>query len=146
MYSVILAAVDDSPRAEQVVEAALDLAERFDARVHLFRSVSVPPAFPPAAVTPPDELPAQLATEARRSLEALAGGHPRIVVETPDLRTPHPWEAIVVAARRIGADLIVIGSHGYGGWDRLLGTNAAKVADRADRSVLVVHEAARPAA
>ena len=36
------------------------------------------------------------------------------------------------------ADLVVIGSHGYGGLDRLLGTTAAKVANRAPCSVLVV--------
>ncbi len=37
-------------------------------------------------------------------------------------------------------DLIVLGSHGYGGIDRLLGTTAAHVANRAERNVLVVHE------
>ena len=41
----------------------------------------------------------------------------------------------------LGARVImtVIGSHGYGGWDRVLETNAARVVDRAGRSVLVVH-------
>jgi nucleotide-binding universal stress UspA family protein len=44
-------------------------------------------------------------------------------------------------ARAIGADLIVIGSHGYGGLDRVLGTTAARVVNHADRSVLVVRNA-----
>jgi nucleotide-binding universal stress UspA family protein len=35
-------------------------------------------------------------------------------------------------------DLIVIGSHGYGALDHVLGTTAAKVVNHADRSVLVV--------
>lgn len=141
MYSRILAAVDESPRSAGVVEAALSIAAKFDGKVHLFRWVLVPPAFPPAAATAPDELPARLASQAHQSLEMLAAGHPRIVIEAPDLETVHPWEAILVAARRIDADLIVVGSHGYGGWDRILGTNASKVADRADRNVLVVHSA-----
>ena len=34
--------------------------------------------------------------------------------------------------------LIVIGSHGYGGIDHLLGTTAARVVNHADRPVLVV--------
>ena len=37
-------------------------------------------------------------------------------------------------------DLIVIGSHGYGAIDRVLGTTAAKVVNHADRTVLVVRE------
>ena len=52
-----------------------------------------------------------------------------------------PWQGICEAARRVGADLIVIGSHGYGGLDRLLGTTAAKVVNHARVSVMVVKEA-----
>ena len=40
-------------------------------------------------------------------------------------------------------DLIVIGSHGYGGIDRVIGTTAAKVVNHADRSVLVVRSPER---
>ncbi len=140
MYSVILAAVDGSDRSRGVLLAALEVAERFDAQVHLFRAVSVPPQFPAAAAMPPDSLPGRLAKEARRLLVELAADNPRVRIEEPDLTTPQPWRAILGAAAKVRADLIVVGSHGYGGWDHLLGTNASKVADRADRSVLVVHE------
>jgi nucleotide-binding universal stress UspA family protein len=139
MYSVILAAVDGSERSPGVLSAALEIAERFDARIHLFRAVAVPPEFPAAAAMPPDSLPQVLAQEARRSLVALAADNPRIRIEDPDLTTPHPWRAVLDAAARVQAELIVVGSHGYGGWDHLLGTNTSKVADRADRNVLVVH-------
>ena len=50
------------------------------------------------------------------------------------------WDAICTAAKEVDADLIVIGSHGYGVIDRLLGTTAAKVVNHADRSVYVVHD------
>jgi len=140
MYSVILAAVDGSTRSRGVLDAALDIAERFDARVHLFRSVAVPPEFPAAAHMPPDRLPEILEKEGRRSLTELAAGNARVRIEAPDMTTAQPWRAIIGAAANIEADLIVIGSHGHGGWDRILGTNASKVADHADRSVLVVHE------
>jgi nucleotide-binding universal stress UspA family protein len=53
-----------------------------------------------------------------------------------DLGTP--WRQILEAAKAEGVDLIVIGSHGYGGLDRLLGTTAAKVVNHAECSVLVI--------
>ncbi len=46
-----------------------------------------------------------------------------------------PWQAICDAAKQHHADLIVIGSHGYSGIDRLVGTTAAKVVNTA-RGVL----------
>ena len=144
MYSVILAAVDTSPRADGVLRTALEIAERFDGRVHLFRAVDVPPDFPPAAATLPDPVPGMLGTRTRQALEDLAAGRPRVVIEAPDLVTPQPWRAILVAAQRLHAELIVVGSHGFAGWDRLIGTNTAKVADHAWCHVLVVHEPPQP--
>jgi nucleotide-binding universal stress UspA family protein len=42
----------------------------------------------------------------------------------------------------LDVDLIVLGSHGYYGMDRILGTTAANVANLAHRGVLVVRERA----
>jgi len=140
MFSVILAAVDGSIRSRRVLDTALELADRFDARVHLFQAVAIPQAFPAAARMPVDDLPELLEKEARRALAELAAGHGRVRIEAPDVTTPQPWRAIIAAAQKVEADLIVIGSHGFSGWDRVVGTNASKVADHADRSVLVVHE------
>ena len=55
-----------------------------------------------------------------------------------EVRVGVPWNSICAEATSLGVDLIVIGSHGYGALDRLLGTTAAKVVNHADRSVLVV--------
>ena len=49
-----------------------------------------------------------------------------------------PWEALCMCAQAHDADLIVIGSHGYGGLDRVLGTTAARVVNHALCSVFVV--------
>jgi nucleotide-binding universal stress UspA family protein len=63
------------------------------------------------------------------------------VLEEPAMSDPpQAWRAILEAGDRLSADLIVIGSHGYGGWDRVLGTTAANVVNRSERSVLVVHD------
>ncbi len=144
MFRTILAAVDSSPRAPGVVATALELAEKFDAVVHLFRVVTPPAEFPPAARTEDDHLPEVLQQHAREDLVALANAHDRIVIENLEVDAHEPWRAILEEGERLAADMIVIGSHGYGGWDRVLGTTAAKVVNHANRDVLVVHE--RPAA
>jgi nucleotide-binding universal stress UspA family protein len=56
-----------------------------------------------------------------------------------------PWEAICKAAEGLEADMVVVGSHGYSGIDRVIGTTAAKVVNHCPCSVLVVRERARPA-
>ena len=100
----------------------------------------MPADFPAAAHMPPDPLPAFLENEAREFLATLARGDLRIDCEAPELTMVQPWRAIIAFAEKIRADLIVIGSHGHSGWARVLGTNASKVVDHADRNVLVVHE------
>jgi nucleotide-binding universal stress UspA family protein len=140
MFRVILAAVDASPLADAVIQMAIELADRFDAQIHLFRVVHRSSEFPPSAATHEDSFNRDLAADARAQLAILAGGRERITVEPPVLSPQEPWHAITEAARRMNADLIVIGSHAYGGWDRVLGTTSGKIVDRTDRHVFVVHE------
>jgi len=146
MFGTILTAVDNSPRALGVVTTALEIAERFDSKVFLFRVLTLPPEFPAAARSAPDDLAGILVQKARDELAALAGGHPRIVVEEPHVGAREPWRAILDRSKRLPADLIVIGSHGFGGWDHVLGSVAGKVVNNADRPVLVVHQAPPPRA
>jgi nucleotide-binding universal stress UspA family protein len=54
-----------------------------------------------------------------------------------------PWQAICTVAKGMNAELVVVGSHGHGMVDRLLGTTATKIVNHAECSVLVVK--ARPA-
>jgi len=141
MFSVILAAVDGSERSAGVLRAAAEIARGFGGRVHLYRFITIPQDFPAAARMPPDKLPAFLVAEARRVLQMLAAGYSDVVIEEPAVNDPpETWQGILKAGNRLDANLIVIGSHGYRGWDHLLGTTAANVVNRADRSVLVVHD------
>ena len=58
---------------------------------------------------------------------------------TAEVITGSPQRVIVETAREWGADLIVIGSHGYGFWSRaLLGSVSNSVVHHAPCSVLVV--------
>jgi nucleotide-binding universal stress UspA family protein len=146
MIRTIMVALDASERAPAVLAAAATLAERFEARLLLFRAIAVPPEFPPAAhVDGGDRLESVLAAQARKELEALAQGHPRAEVDHPVIARGQPWRAIVSAAERHDADLVVIGSHGYHGLDRVLGTTAARVADHCRRDVYIVHVRGRGA-
>ena len=140
MTKTLLVAVDGSPRASKVLLAGVELARATHARIVLFRAVVVPPDFPAAAATSgPDELPAYLLREAHEQLAAFIKTIPDVPCEARVEQGVQPWREIIAAADAIDADVIVIGSHGYHGWDRILGTTAGKVANLAGRNVFVVH-------
>jgi universal stress protein F len=144
MIARILVALDASPRAPGVLAAAAEIASRFGAKLTMFRALHVPPDFPPAAhMDQGDPLPHHLSKEAFASLEALAATLPEDLRAASSLvRVGQSWRTILEVADEVDADLIVLGSHGYYGMDRVLGTTAGKVANLARRNVLVVHERA----
>jgi nucleotide-binding universal stress UspA family protein len=78
--------------------------------------------------------------QAVAELRAILGPSPASRVLPPTLRiAAQPWRAILQAADDLDVDLIVLGSHGYGGLDRILGTTAGKVTNGSARNVLVIH-------
>ena len=135
----ILVALDSSPRAPTVLAAADRLAGLTGAVLVAFRAVTVPPDMPRSLLSVTDlSLEEVLTRNARGDLERLTHDVPPARLEKIVIEFATPWDGICRAAREQEADLIVIGSHGYGGLDRLLGTTASKVVNHADRSVLVV--------
>jgi nucleotide-binding universal stress UspA family protein len=137
----ILVAVDNSPRALGVIDAAVALAHEKDAKLVLFRSVGIPPDLPVEALsTTPSGLVDVLLERARDGLDKLAQSLPANVLAGVEVAVGVPWQGICRQATLDDVDLIVIGAHGYGGVDRLLGTTAAKVVNHADRTVVVVRE------
>ncbi len=139
----ILVGLDGSPRQEGVLSAASALAARTGAKLVLFRAVSLPVELPADAYRmAPSELPHVLEEYARAAL-ARVDRVPTDMIESRHVAIGAPWQAICQAAIDHDVDIVVIGSHGYDTLDRLLGTTAAKVVNRADRSVLVVRGADR---
>ncbi|MFN0250052.1 MAG: universal stress protein [Kofleriaceae bacterium] len=135
----ILVALDGSERAPTVLAAALRLAELADATLVVFRAIGIPPEVPRELLEMTDvRLEDILLRNARESLARLTADIPAGRIEHVVANFATPWDGICRTAREHDADLIVIGSHGYGVLDRLLGTNAAKVVNHADRNVLVV--------
>ena len=139
----ILVALDASPRAPFVLATALSLASSAGAKVRLFRAVPVQPEVPWDMIRtfPPGGLEAFLTQHAKADLEARARDVPSERLDGATTGIGTAWSAICTAGREYDADLIVIGSHGHGAIDHLLGTTAAKVVNHADRSVLVVRGA-----
>ncbi len=136
----ILAAVDDSPRAPQVLEAALEQARQTNATLRVLHVVAIPPEFPPAAHTKAgDSLPTHMRKSAEERLRALLQDVHDVQWEVVLADGHKASRSILEQAAKYQADLIVIGSHGYDAIDRLLGTTAARVVNLSPIDVLVVH-------
>ena len=137
----ILVALDGSSRSAAVLDAAVEVARTHHETIMLFRSIGIPADMPQDLWKSSDE---PLLETMRQRADAFLSDCVRAV--PPELLAPVasevavgvPWEAVCEAARRNDVDLLVIGSHGYGRLDRLLGTTAAKIVNHAPCSVLVV--------
>lgn len=135
----ILVALDASPLASTVLEAAARQARALGGRLVLLRAYGAPRDVPPEVLAvSPSELGRLLESNARESLEHLARSLPPELLLRTLVVPGIAWEAICRTATELDADLVVVGSHGHSAWDRILGTTAARVVDHADRSVLVV--------
>jgi nucleotide-binding universal stress UspA family protein len=136
--NLLLVALDASTRAPKVLTTATDLARRTGARLILLRVVGLPPEIPmsPFGVTP-DGFLNILIEDAKTQLANISKDIPAEIVAGRETRIGSAWQSICEAAKEHQADLIIIGSHGYGGLDRVLGTTAAKVVNHAECSVLV---------
>jgi universal stress protein F len=135
----ILVGVDGSPREPKVLEAAIALARDRGGKVYLARAMMVPVSIPTAVWTLQGEDFHQFLVEhGNKELEVTTAKVPVELRGETITRLGQPADVIVALAEELDVDLVVIGSHGYGGIDRVLGTTAAKVVNRAKCSVLVV--------
>jgi nucleotide-binding universal stress UspA family protein len=139
----ILCPVDFSEFSKRAVDHALVLARWYDSAVTLLhvQPIVVPlplaPEIPPTLILTP-EYRAQL-TE---SLQKLAGDAQGVRMRY-ELREGTAAREICEAATEIGADLLVIGTHGASGFEHLLlGSVTERVLRKADCPVLTVPRAA----
>jgi nucleotide-binding universal stress UspA family protein len=140
VIQTILVALDGSPRAPGVFAVATEIARRFASELVLLRVIFIPAEFPAAGpATNVDPLQAAMIREAELALGAFAASTPDVTMAEPVVRHGQPWKEILDVSEERDVDLIVMGSHGYHGFDRVLGTTAGRVANLARRNVLVVH-------
>jgi len=138
-YQHILMAVDFTPETEQITQKGRELAQQNGAKVSLVHVVEVDVPLYPSDLPLPGELDfgKRLLEYAEVSLKELAITHglrdARRYVDSGSAKA-----VIVQLAEDIGADLIVLGSHGRHGLQRLLGDTANGVLHRAPCDVLAV--------
>lgn len=135
----ILVGLDGSPRAADVLTTAIVIARSHDARLVLLRAVGLPAEVPQDFwKTTEEPLLDVLKKRAEQYLREELANVPSELASGFEVGIGAPWQVVCDAARVQQADLIVVGSHGYSGFDRLLGTTAAKIVNHALCSVLVV--------
>ena len=135
----ILVALDSSPRAIDVLVTAVALARSTGGKLRLLRAVGLPPELPANVwAMPQTQLVETFLATAKTELELLAREVPPELLDGATAQVGVPWDAICSYGREHDVDLIVIGAHGYGLIDRIMGTTASKVVNHADRPVLVV--------
>jgi nucleotide-binding universal stress UspA family protein len=144
----ILCPTDFSVFSARALGHAIALAQRFQARLTVLHVLpptltygGVPPYSPALAVVPPP-LREQVEGELRAFIE------PAVAARVPtqiDLREGNPWREIERAAEELPADFVVMGTHGYGGFEHLLlGSVAEKLLRRLPCPVLTIcHEEGR---
>jgi nucleotide-binding universal stress UspA family protein len=140
MARTILVALDGSAREPEVFRTAARLAAAEGASLNICRAVTIPIGLPDAVWSMSmAQLDATLIAEAQRAADARAAEVPGAKAF---VRMGQPADVVCDVAKELGADLVVIGAHGYGAIERLLGTTASKIVHRAPCSVLVVRPTA----
>ena len=144
----ILLAVDGSPFSEAAVSEVASRPWPAASEVKVVTAFQVPMIPTPEVWAVSSEyLPAleKIAREQSESIvdaavAALAGGLDKSLTVSGEVIQGLPREAILEEAERWNADLIVMGSHGYGAWRGfLLGSVSRAVVTQAKCSVEVVH-------
>ena len=137
----LLVATDFSEHADHALEYAAELATLLDATVHLVHALPpAPMGGPELGVAYSSAVMASLSEQAQTALDARAARyHGRVTLARVRLQIGDAREVIDGVAEQIGADLIVMGTHGRRGIRRvLLGSVAESVVRTAPCPVLVI--------
>ncbi|KGT47027.1 MULTISPECIES: universal stress protein [Acinetobacter] len=145
-YKHILVAIDESPISYAAAEHALDIAKLFGGKVTLISVIAVDPFsgvdFYKVAPAVTDYF-MQAEQNALDRLNDLKQTFTREGIDL-DIRIMHglsPSEGILQTSKELPIDLIVMGSHGRKGFQKLvLGSVAQKVLGASEIPVLIVKE------
>lgn len=138
MYDDILVPTDGSEGVQEAIDHGIDLAALAGATVHGLFVVDTTDA---AAIPDPQWVTMEETLEeaGQRAVDDVRErARARDVEADTEIRRGTPHDEIVAYAEETGADLIVMGTHGRSGIDRvLLGSVTDNVVRQADRPVLV---------
>ncbi len=140
-FDTILCPVDFSPNARQALRLAGELSQERNATLHMLHVVDVAIPAKVEVTAPFDKMEVAVTSKLKRLAHQAIDekvDH-EIHVETGD-----PGAQVLDAAKRIGADLIVIARHGRKGLRRLvLGSVAERIIREAPCPVLTVGQTTR---
>ena len=145
MFKHILIPVDGSPTAQKAVETAAGLAKAFGSSVTAIYVIDPYPftglgsdfAYGQAEYLGAAAIEAKEATQAAQQALEQAG----VSVQTQVVEAHAAWRGILETAAAVGADLIVMGSHGRHGLEKLvLGSVAQRVLSHSSLPVFVVRD------
>jgi nucleotide-binding universal stress UspA family protein len=143
----ILVAVDGSAGSDSAVGEVGARPLPPDSKVRIISVVELPYVPTPETWALPESYFAEMEkagqeqaqSAIKNAREQLLAAHGDDLEISTGIITGHPKEAILDEAEKWGADLIVLGSHGYRGWQRfLLGSVSQAVASHANCSVQIV--------
>ncbi len=146
--SSILVPVDFSPNASLALEQAVDLAQKYGAKVTVVYVIPQAIFHPDWAVEMEDAIDlGDIVEEAHRALTTMVAPYQQTGVSiTEKVLAGGPYVEIVRVADQVSADLIVIGAHGTSQRQpTLMGSVAEKVVRQAPCSVLTVRRARQDA-
>ena len=136
-FERIVVGVDGSDNAGRALECAIDVARAVDAEVVAVHSVGLLERLA-SGQTPDGDLPY---ADVRHVFDTVwcAALDSAKVRSLRLLRDGNPVSVLLEVADELGADLIVVGSRGLGGYpELLLGSTSTQVAQHSTRPVLIV--------
>ena len=140
LYKNILVAVDLSKDSAVILDKARSIAKQYDAElsmVHVIEPIAVGYAVEVTSVDI-EGLHEEVTNQARASLNEMGGN---VGIPEHKLHTVlgQPAREIRELAKKIEADLIIMGGHGRHGWELLFGSTSSSVTHGAGCDLLIVH-------
>ena len=140
----ILVPTDFSEPAQKALDYSVELAEKLGAKVKVIHAFELPlVGFPDGTMTITAEMATRITVAAQRALDDIVAKYEGRDVELEtSLVQGDPREAVAESAKKLGADLIVMGTHGRRGIARaLIGSVAESVVRTSSIPVLTLREA-----
>ncbi|MCB1475879.1 MAG: universal stress protein [Rhodobiaceae bacterium] len=137
MFKSILVPIDlsDPDYYKSAISTAAEMAKRDGADLHLVTVLPVISGMVASHV--PADIESQITDDAKKEIEKLAGAT-GLSKAKASVRHGAVYHEVLDEAERIGADLIVMGSHRPGMATYLIGSNAARIVRHATCAVLVL--------
>jgi len=138
----ILVATDFGACAEAALDRALALAPALGAKVYLLHAYVMPvAAFPGGEFAPRAEIAPKVIASVQTSLAEVIAKRKQSGVEIiPLAKEGDPRDTVLATAADLGADLVIVGTHGRRGIVRaLLGSVAESIVRTSSVPVMTVH-------